>query len=354
MGRLAVYKYFSFLYLLATFAVAGFTFYGLFGGNVNPAGNAARAMLVYVMPALIAVNVLLLPYWLIRRRWHWAAIPVVTLLCCLPYCRTIYQFGNPEESKEAAQLSGIKVATYNVAMFGHETTGFIAQDILAEMKRQKVEVLCMQEYADQSGDRDNADSYKEYFPYMAKGRSDMVVYSRFPIRGSKNIEFDQTNNSGMWADIDAHGKQFRIFNVHLETTSLNRTLGKAAKLEAQGFKVEGNRVLSAVYGNYTRGMVVRAAQAEEVAQEIAKSTLPVVVCGDFNDVPYSYTYNTMLGPLVDGFKECGHGFMYTYRGGKKMFRIDYIFHSEQITGVDYYKYELTYSDHFPVFMKFQL
>ena len=62
----------------------------------------------------------------------------------------------------------------------------------------------------------------------------------------------------------------------------------------------------------------------------------------------------MLGNLVDGFKECGSGgYMGTYRG-KKNVRIDYIFHSERYQGLEYHKTELTYSDHYPVFMKIAL
>ena len=82
-----------------------------------------------------------------------------------------------------------------------------------------------------------------------------------------------------------------------------------------------------------------------------ESEVPIIVCGDFNDVPYSYVYNTMLGDKIDGFKECGSGFMHTFRGGKKMVRIDYIFHDEALKGLTYYKKDLSYSDHYPVFMK---
>ena len=78
-----------------------------------------------------------------------------------------------------------------------------------------------------------------------------------------------------------------------------------------------------------------------------------VICGDFNDVPYSYTYNTLLGDMVDGFKECGSGWMSTYRGSKSV-RIDYIFHDEGLEGVNYYTTPLTYSDHLPVFMQLKL
>ena len=62
-------------------------------------------------------------------------------------------------------------------------------------------------------------------------------------------------------------------------------------------------------------------------------------------------YNTVLGNMVDGFKECGSGWARTFRGGKKIVRIDYIFHDEALKGLSYYKSELTYSDHYPVFMK---
>ena len=67
-------------------------------------------------------------------------------------------------------------------------------------------------------------------------------------------------------------------------------------------------------------------------------------------MPYSYVYNTLLGDKIDGFKECGDGFMFTYRGNKKV-RIDYVFHDQQLEGISYYKRELSYSDHYPVFMK---
>ena len=349
MGKLAVQKYFSFTILLITVLLMIFTIVGLFGGDVNPAGNTARAMLVYALPLLIAGNGIFLLYWLIMRRWHWALIPLITLLCCIPYVGTLYQLGSPDENAEAKQ--GIKISSYNVAMFGRETSGFMAQDILSEMKKQKVDVVCFQEYNDQSGDKKNSDSYKEYFPYMAQGESDMVIYSRYPITNFKNLNFEMTNNSAMWAEIKVNEKTYRIYNAHLETTGINRTLHGAAKMVNQGMDVESNTVLKAIYGNYTLGMIARAGQANVLAMDMREAEVPIIVCGDFNDVPYSYVYNTMLGDKVDGFKECGSGFMYTFRGGNKKVRIDYIFHDKEMEGLSYYKRELSYSDHYPIFMK---
>lgn len=351
MGKLAVYKYTTMMFLIIQMISTIFTLVGLFGGDVTPVGNTARAMLVYILPILIIANAILLAYWLITRKWIWASIPFLTLLCCIPYISTIYQFGEYPSDSDARQ--GIKIATYNVAAFGRETSGFMALDILAEMKRQKVDVLCLQEYSDVCGDKRNSVSYKEYFPYMSFGKQDMVIYSRYPITESKAIPFDNTNNSAMWANIDVNGKNIRVFNVHLETTGFNRTLRKVQKMAEQGLTIENNKLLSSIYDNYTLGMITRAGQANIVAREKQQTDIPSVVCGDFNDVPYSYVYNTMLGDMVDSFKECGSGWMYTYRGNKK-FRIDYIFHDKSLKGICYYKQEMTYSDHYPVFLKLSL
>ena len=351
MGKLAVYKYMAMMFLVVQIIVSIFTIAGLYGGDVNPIGNAARALLVYILPILIIANMLLLVYWLIRRRWLFSLIPIVTLACCIPYSGTIFQFGFGNDKN--SQQSGLTIASYNVAMFNRETSGFIAQDILAEMRRQNVDVLCMQEYNEVSGDKKNSDSYKEYFPYMAVGRNDMVIYSRYPIMNQKTISFEETNNSAMWADIDIKGNEFRVFNVHMQTTGINRTLHQVNKFSKQNQEIDNNRVLKAIYGNYMLGMMFRVGQAITVANEKRNSKLPVILCGDFNDVPYSYVYNTLLGDLVDGFKECGKGWMYTFRG-KKAVRIDYIFHDKQFKGIDYYKTEITYSDHYPVFMRIAL
>ena len=185
---------------------------------------------------------------------------------------------------------------------------------------------------------------------MAVGKGDMVIYSRYPIKKSETINFEMTNNSAMWAEIDINGSTYRIYNVHLETTGINSMLHRAAKAQASGMDVQSNTLLNAIYGSYTVGMIARSGQANTVAMDMREAEAPIIVCGDFNDVPYSYVYNTVLGDKIDGFKECGSGFMYTFRGNKKV-RIDYIFHDKALEGLTYYKKELSYSDHYPVFMR---
>ena len=348
MARLGFYKYISFMLLVFTLLVSVFTLFGLFGGSANPVHETAMAMIVYILPILVTCNLATLIFWLIRRRWHWASIPAVTLACCIPYIGTTFQTGLFTPGDEGKEH--INIATYNVALFGKELMGFKAEDILSEMKRQEVGILCFQEYKQFSGNKDNTEKYVKHFGHMAKGREDMVIFSSYPIKAHSIIDFGpNTNNSAMWADIVVKGQTYRVFNAHLQTTGFNRVLHHAAKEEMAGHKLEENAIIRAIYNNYTLGMVNRAIQADIVAKEIAQSPHPVILCGDFNDVPYSYVYNLMKGELVDGFKECGQGWMYTMRG-KKRVRIDYIFHDKSLTGISYKREDLSYSDHYPVFM----
>lgn len=352
MGKLAVYKFVSMMILVIQLIVTAYTFLGLFGGNVNPIGNTARAMVVYILPILIVLNFILLIYWLIRKRWLIAIIPFVTIACCIPYITTLVQFRSLDTKVDSQP--GLKIATYNVARFNRETSGFLAQDILAEMKRQKVDIFCIQEYMETGGERRNSALYKEYFPYLAMAGRDVVIFSKYPFKESKPFLFEGSNQAGMWADVNVNGKTIRIYNVHLETTGINGTMYEARRLTRRGYKIDENSIIKAIYGNYAIDMMARAGQASILANDIRNSTVPTIVCGDFNDVPYSYVYKTMKGNLVDGFKECGSGgWMGTYRG-KKNVRIDYIFHSESMEGLSYYKVNLTYSDHYPVFMKIAL
>ena len=88
MGKLAVYKYAAAMFLTLQVVLSVFTLVGLFGGDVTPVGNMARALCVYILPLLIAANLVMIIYWIIRRKWLLLLIPIVTVACCIPYIGT--------------------------------------------------------------------------------------------------------------------------------------------------------------------------------------------------------------------------------------------------------------------------
>lgn len=57
--------------------------------------------------------------------------------------------------------------------------------------------------------------------------------------------------------------------------------------------------------SYRANAVVRAQQVARLRQMVDTLRMPLIVCGDFNDMPSSYTYRAMKGDLHDGFKVAG-------------------------------------------------
>ena len=93
----------------------------------------------------------------------------------------------------------------------------------------------------------------------------------------------------------------------------------------------------------------RAEQAERVAEFLEKSPYKMVVCGDFNDVPLSYTYNLIIANLDDTFSKMAEGFAYTYNTRYKLLRIDNILVSPSVEVVSYeVDNRVDLSDHYPV------
>ena len=92
----------------------------------------------------------------------------------------------------------------------------------------------------------------------------------------------------------------------------------------------------------------RAEQARTVRAEIEKSPYPVILCGDFNDTPSSYTYHKVAQKLEDAFVEAGNGMGKTYAGIFPSFRIDYIFHDTIFSANQFRTIKADYSDHYPV------
>ncbi|MBQ3914867.1 MAG: endonuclease/exonuclease/phosphatase family protein [Paludibacteraceae bacterium] len=96
-------------------------------------------------------------------------------------------------------------------------------------------------------------------------------------------------------------------------------------------------------------LVQRAEQVQIIRGEIDRSPHPVIVCGDFNDVPASYTYRHLSEGLNDAFLSTsflrtGHTFVMRCLG----VRIDYILHSDKLNAIDFCVNRVPYSDHYPV------
>ena len=80
---------------------------------------------------------------------------------------------------------------------------------------------------------------------------------------------------------------------------------------------------------------------------MADCTYPIIVCGDFNDTPLSYAYNSIKGSLSDAFCKSGKGIGDSFVKIPAL-RIDYILHDNKLKSSNYQKHKEVLSDHYAV------
>jgi endonuclease/exonuclease/phosphatase family metal-dependent hydrolase len=96
------------------------------------------------------------------------------------------------------------------------------------------------------------------------------------------------------------------------------------------------------------GFVLRALQSQVVKDYINRSPYPVIVIGDFNDTPVSYSYRKIRKGLNDSFVKSGYGAGFTYRGNYPPNRIDYILYDNKLVSINFEITKVKYSDHYPI------
>ena len=98
-------------------------------------------------------------------------------------------------------------------------------------------------------------------------------------------------------------------------------------------------------GLLKRGFIQRAGQITKIKEAVEASPYPALLCGDFNDTPTSYAYNEIADIMDDAFVEAGNGTGRTYIGKVPSFRIDFIFHTEEMDAYRFITHEEELSDH---------
>lgn len=348
--------------------------------GISPERHWIFAFFGLVAPFLYLGNIVMLLVWVVRWRW-WAVVPGVALLVGIGQLGTLVQFDirkaypTGEDASPATRKKDpahLTLMTYNVHGFSRgqsEHGGYLRQvdSVAAYVKRMQPDVICFQEYETmQSGDVRRIDSLYRGWPYRSYnfiygGDGDIgygtAIFSRVPILKARRLQFDESTNSMLRADLLlGAGDTVRLFNNHLQSTQVDElSQERVERLGARAGRGDGEpgaeqfvrRLGGRLRDNYRR----RAVQVDTVSRMVAASPYPVLVAGDFNDTPVSYTYRTMRGDLDDTFVNAGSGFAYTYNRLFSMLRIDYVFHSPVFATELYRSDNLPWSDHNPVVVR---
>jgi endonuclease/exonuclease/phosphatase family metal-dependent hydrolase len=312
-------------------------------------------------PILVFINILFALYWFIQLKPKGFYSLLIILCGWFILHRFVQIDGSPSEKVKQKKL---KVMSWNVKVFdlynwthNKETRELIMGLISSEQP----DIACFQEFFHRdSSEFSNTDSLKklnnwnyshvEYTKTVKKIHHwGVATFSRYPIINGGKVDFGyEGNNICMFTDIKVGDDTLRLYNMHLQSIAFSKADYKFAEDIQKDVETEELEHSKNIMRRLKKAFIKRSHQADLIAKSIAESPYPVIVCGDFNDTPSSYTYSTISKNLKDAFIESGFGLGKSYNGAFPSFRIDYILFDKEFSSYDFRTMRENLSDHFPI------
>lgn len=295
------------------------------------------------VPFLIIANLLFLVYWAVRMKRQ-LLLPLIVLLVGLHHLLSLFSF-SPEKNTQQVE-DEISIMSYNVHLF-NKYRWIKEQEVPKKIKdfiaQQDPDILCIQDYY--KTDSISIENF-EYGYIQTKGEnstSGHAIFSKYPIINKGSLDFPDTFNNAIFADIILKGDTIRVFNVHLESLSI-------IPEEVIEEKVSGKLIQ-----RVGKAFVMQQEQTKLLMKTIQKTPYKSVICADMNNSAFSYVYRKIEeGGFKDTFKEAGNGFGKTYDFEFIPLRIDVIFVEEPITVTGFENYDVKLSDHYPIMAEIKL
>ena len=333
------------------------------------------AVLGLGFPFILLAVICCLVFWLIFKS-RWAILPFVALLLGYSNIRALIGVHFSTSFNKEKAPNSLRILSWNVSWFDNQRKSDKNQksrrkEMLEYIATQNADVLCFQEYLESNIKDDAYSNEKEFsamgYPYnywvgdyiLKKGTylAGTAIFSKYPIVKTYRLQYngerkDKAFESLIAADLDLGKDTIRVFTTHLQSILLKDDDYKNIEVIRN---VDDSMVAASksILRKLKNGYKYRGGQAQMVREELDKSPYPEIICGDFNDVPNSYTYFTIKGPRQDAFLEKGSRFGRTYNKISPTLRIDYIMPNARFKVLQYTKTVLPYSDHFPIMADLQ-
>ena len=295
---------------------------------------------------LLLCNVVFIIGWLLRKNKLWL-LSFLAILLGLQNLGSYFNFSiqNPQQDHLSLMSYNIGAFIKNHKLRKDKTSKKQFVSFLKEAG--KPDILCIQESPFEKLFKDSL----QYKFSLRKGS--MFILSDLPHVDRGVLDFPNTSNRIIWADIKTKTKIIRVINVHLQSNKVSQqTEDLVNNVDlAEKETWEGMR---SVIGKVKRATAIRTRQAEEAQNFIASSPYPVLLAGDFNDTPLSYTYALMSDKLKDAYIKKGTGLGITFAGDIPGLRIDYIMGSKEIEFSSYTCSKVDFSDHYPIQCHFDI
>ncbi|HEY4799161.1 MAG TPA: endonuclease/exonuclease/phosphatase family protein [Bacteroidia bacterium] len=364
MNRLK--QIFSFFIRVVYFISLTTLFLSYFAPYANPKSFWLFAFFGLAYPWLLAVNIVFLLWWIIRwKKLYWLSL-VVILIGWFNMKNLFHLASTPDPLYQ--DRGKVKILSFNVKdfnLYGWDHDKKTKNKIFSLLKKESPDIICLQEYFQgDSGYYETTDSvikatqtidnHIKYTYSKKKIRHwGIATFSKYPIVFKGMVHFKyKSNNICIFSDMKIGNDTVRVYNMHLQSISFNNSDYKFIEalkenndtLDAEDIEIGSKNILRRI----KRAFVKRATQTEKILAHISACKYPVIICGDFNDTPFSYTYHEFAEKYSDAFMESGSGIGNTYVGNMPSYRIDYIFHSSQFTSENFKVLPDELSDHYAI------
>ncbi len=351
-------KRFAFNILLAVLSAAVYA-----AAYVSPAEHAWAGFAALLIPLFILMHGVMFLHWLTQKSWY-LLLSLAMLVVSYPFLESTFAFHSSKAKPSPTDSSVFRVLSYNVRVFNvyshlQDKDSASSKAMINWVAEHEAEIKCLQElYNDDSSTvfstlrRISRQGKYNYFltpvPHQNKNKGGyfgLAIFSKYPIIHSGELNISQSKgNRFLFIDTVIGKDTLRVYNVHLQSMSID---------EERLLRDESYREAKNTYRDLARrlykGFQQRAIQIEALERHIEASPYPVIVCGDLNDLPYSYTYRRLRRKLENAFERAGNGFGFTFNGRLFFLRIDQQFYDSRLR-IHHFQTSrhVPYSDHFPL------
>ncbi len=331
--------------------------------HVSPKLFWPLTMLAYAFPFQLLLHAGFLCYWLLFRRKRMLLSGIALLVGYGHVADHVQVFGSDEKPADAIG-DGVKLLSWNVRLFdlyNWDDNVRTRDAIFDVLKQEDAGILCLQEFFHSPDQRffrtrdaimGKLGHRAEHLAWTHRVKKydqhfGIATFTRHRIAARGRLDFGRkTNNICIWTDIVIGLDTIRVFNAHLASLHFGHAEyqfidSMRADPNAGAIQSRGGRILELVRD----GAVRRAGEAAVIDSALRASPHPAVFCGDINDVPMSYAYHRLRGPMLDAFTESGRGLGGTYIGKLPKLRIDHILHDEAIASWGFRTLPQKLSDH---------
>ena len=307
--------------------------------------------IAYGIPLILIINVVVFVYKALKRQIS-AIYPLIILILGYSFLKDSFRIHRNDSTGD------LKVISFNARIFnvyfnnGKDTSS--VNMMIDWINAQEADIICLQEfYNDPKSSnfntikkiRDFSNYYYFHSPKVINrigAEFGDIIFSKYPILRKGQILFEKNSlNKVIYVDLKVGEDTIRVYNMHLQSMHIiEDELINSEDLQS-GFKQ--------LTSNLKNGFILRAGQIRVLKENLRECPYPILLCGDLNDLPYSYAYQELNSDLSNGFSEAGNGFGFTFNGKLFFLRIDNHFFSEELMIHTYKTHrEMKCSDHFPV------